>query len=58
MSLSPPSGAILRVYRTGLWAPDRTKTGWVENEDRRPKNKDPLKITYKYLEMGISTLDV
>ena len=25
--------------------------GWVENED-------PLKITYKYLEMGISTLDV
>ena len=33
------SGAILRVYRTGLWAPDRTKTGWVENEDLKPKTQ-------------------
>ena len=32
--------------------------GWVENEDLRPKNEDPLKITYKYLETGISILDV
>ena len=35
--------------------------GWVENEDLRPKTqkrRPPLKITYKYLETGISTLDV
>ena len=34
--------------------------GWVENEDLRPKTQKrrPLKITYKYLETGISTLDV
>ena len=35
-------------------------TGWVENEDLRPKTQKrrPLKITYKYLETGISTLEV
>ena len=31
-----------------------TFKGWVENEER----KTPHKITYKYLETGISTLDV
>ena len=38
----------------------RRCVGWEENENEvlRPKNEDPPQITYKYLEMGISTLDV
>ena len=35
------------------------KMEWIENEDLIPKTqkrRPPLKITYKYLETGISTL--
>ena len=35
------------------------KMEWIENEDLIPKTQKrrrPLKITYKYLETGISTL--
>ena len=45
----------LRQHLFGATAMGQTcecNDGWVENEDRRPKNEDPFKIVLKSLEKG------
>ena len=51
------SDKIQQTHFPGLQLKTVIVMGWVENEDLRPQNEDPLKVTYKYLETGISTLD-
>ena len=55
--LSEKMGSVVKKYTSLLpWKYDVTedlraaaREGWVQNEDRRPKNEDPFKIVLKSL---------